>query len=250
MRYVYGVNPALAALRARPGEIERIYLADGARQTAVGEILARARKARIRVDRLPRERLSAMAEDGVHQGVVLEVKEYAYADLADLLAAAKAAGEPPLVVVLDGIQDPHNLGAIVRSAHAFGAHGVIVARDRAAGVTGAVVKASAGALEHTRLARVVNVARTVGELKESGLWAVAASPDGDRAPEDVDLAMPTALVIGSEGAGIRRLVQESCDLRVRIPIRAEGGSLNAAQAASLLLYEADRQRRSRGLKPR
>jgi 23S rRNA (guanosine2251-2'-O)-methyltransferase len=250
VRYVFGINPALAAVRARPEEIEKIFLAEGARQSAIQEIVARARKAGVRIEHAPRERLNSMVEGAVHQGVVLEVQEYAYADPEDLVALAREADEKPLIVALDGIQDPQNLGAVIRSAYAFGAHGVLVPKDRAAGVTSAVSKASAGALEHVRVARATNLSRALEGYKSEGIWIAAASQDGDQLPENVDLAGPVAVVVGGEGVGIHRLILERSDFRIRIPIRPASGSLNASAAAAVVLYEASRQRRLGEAKPR
>jgi 23S rRNA (guanosine2251-2'-O)-methyltransferase len=167
-----------------------------------------------------------------------------------VLAAAEASGRPPLVVLLDGVEDPHNLGAVVRSAHALGAHGVVLPRDRAAGVTPAAAKASAGAVEHVAIVRVTNLVRALEELKEAGLWAVGAVPEGERDIASVDLRGPTALVLGGEGQGIRPLVQRTCDHLVRIPMLGRVGSLNASAAAAIALYEAVRQRaETAGKKP-
>lgn len=249
-RYVYGANPVLEALRARPEQVERVYVAEGqvpARASA--EILSRARDAGIRVQKVVRERLAAMADGGVHQGVVAELREYAYSELDEILAEAKASGRPPLVVALDGIQDPHNLGAILRSAHALGAHGVVIPKDRAAAVTGAVAKASAGAVEHMRVARVTNLSRSLEDLKEAGLWTVAADPDGTQALWDAKLDGPLALVVGAEGAGLREGVLKHCDFRVRIPMEGKVASLNASVSAGLLLYEVARQRAAGVRKP-
>lgn len=242
-RFVYGVKPVLEVLRARPDQIEHILLAEGRvppQQSA--ELLSRARDAGVRVQKVPRERLAALAQGGVHQGVLAEVREFAYAELTDVIEAARTAGEEPLVVVLDGIQDPQNLGAIIRSAHALGAHGVVVPRDRAAGVTAAVAKASAGAVEHTRVARVVNLSRALEELKEAGLWIAAADPQSTQPLWRANLQGPLAIVVGAEGSGIRPGVLQHCDLRLSIPMSGRVASLNASVSAAVLLYEAARQR--------
>jgi 23S rRNA (guanosine2251-2'-O)-methyltransferase len=240
VRVVYGVNPVRELLRAGGGVAE-LWIADGARgATAEIERLARSLPAKVRA--APRARLDELAGTDRHQGVVALVADFAYADLGDLLAAARGAGEPPLVVVLDGIEDPQNLGAIIRSAHALGAHGVAIPKDRAAGVTPAVAKASAGAVEHTRVARVTNVAQAIESLKAEGVWSVATDAEGDRSLADVDLTGPTALVLGSEGKGVRPLVRRTADLVVRIPMSGKVGSLNASAAAAICLYEAVRQR--------
>ena len=242
-RFVYGVNPVLAALRARPDEVERLFLVEGQLGArAAGELLSRAREFGIRVEKVSRERLGALAEGGVHQGVVVELRGFKYAELEDLLEAAKSQGQPPLVVVLDGIQDPHNLGAIIRSADALGAHGVVIAKDRAVQVTGTVAKASAGAVEHSRIARVVNISRALEELKEAGLWVAAADVDAKEPMWSARLDGPLALVVGAEGAGVRDGVLKHCDFRLRIPMAGQVGSLNASVSAGILLYEVARQR--------
>lgn len=244
-RFVYGVNPVLEALRAKPEEVERLFLVEGQLGArAAGELLSRSRDAGIRVEKVTRERMASMAEGGVHQGVVVELRGYTYVELEDVLQAAKAAGQPPLVVVLDGIQDPHNLGAIIRSANALGAHGVVIAKDRAVQVTGTVSKASAGAVEHTLIARVVNVSRALEELKEAGLWVAAADVDATEPMWSARLDGPLVLVVGAEGAGVREGVLKHCDFRLRIPMTGQVGSLNASVSAGILLYEVARQRGS------
>jgi 23S rRNA (guanosine2251-2'-O)-methyltransferase len=240
-RSVYGLRPVLEALSAHPGDVEHLYVAEDDR-SRLTEVLSRARRAEVRVEKVPRDRLQRLAEGGVHQGVVALLREWDYAELADLLEVARARGQPPLLVVLDGIQDPHNLGAIVRSAHALGAHGVVIGKDRSAQVTGAVVKASAGATEHTRIARVVNLSRALEELKEAGLWAAAADPSSDQPAWEARLDGPLALVVGAEGKGVRENVLKHCDLKVRIPMAGALGSLNASVSAGVLLYEIARQR--------
>jgi 23S rRNA (guanosine2251-2'-O)-methyltransferase len=243
VRVVYGVNPVRELLRAGAGGLSELWLADGGRGGPTAEIerLARATAAKIRS--APRARLDRLAGTDRHQGVVALVADFAYRQLEDLLAAARGAGEPPLLVVLDGIEDPQNLGAIIRSAHALGAHGVVLPRDRAAGVTPAVAKASAGAVEHCPLARVTNVAQTLEQLKGAGVWSVATDADAERALDELDLTVPTALVLGSEGRGVRPLVRRTADLVARIPMAGHVGSLNAAAAAAICLYEVARQRR-------
>jgi 23S rRNA (guanosine2251-2'-O)-methyltransferase len=170
------------------------------------------------------------------------VADFAYAELEDVLAAAKESGRPPLLVVLDGIEDPHNLGAIIRSAHALGAHGVVIPKDRAAGVTPTVAKAAAGALERCPVARVTNVAQAIEALKEAGVWSVALAMDGEAPLGRVDLRGPTALVMGSEGEGLRPLVRRTCDHSARIPMLGELDSLSVSASAAIALYEVARQR--------
>ncbi len=238
-RIVCGIHPVRELLRARPGEVERLHFAPGAGR-GVGELLALARETGVRGRPAEPGLLARLAAGAAHQGIVAEVTEYRYSELADLLAPG---GQPPLVLFLDGIEDPRNLGAIVRSADALGARGIVVPQDRAAGVTATAAKASAGAIERCPVARTVNLARAIEEAKKAGLWAVAAAPDGERPIWEVDLTGPMALVIGAEGRGIRPLVRRHCDLSVRIPMAVRAGSLNAAAAAAIVLYEVKRQRR-------
>lgn len=241
-RFIWGTNPVLELLRARPSEIERIFISEGVLSPKIaGELLSRARDARVRVDKVPRERLGAMTGGGVHQGVVAEAGQFDYSTLESLIEKAK--GKPsPLIVVLDGIQDPQNLGAIIRSSHAFGANGVVVAKDRAAGVTGVVAKASAGALAFCPVARVVNISRALDELKEAGYWTVAADPNSNEPLWNGKLNGPLAIVVGAEGPGIRDGVLERCDFRLNIPMSGKVASLNASVSAAVLLYEVTRQR--------
>ncbi|KFE62048.1 23S rRNA (guanosine(2251)-2'-O)-methyltransferase RlmB [Hyalangium minutum] len=242
-RHVYGVNPVIEAMRVRADEVDRLYITEGQLGSkAAAEILSRARDAGIRVERVPRERLASLAEGGVHQGVVAELRGFQYAELPDLLEAAEASGRPPLIVVLDGVQDPHNLGAIIRSAHALGAHGVVIGKDRAVPVTGLVAKASAGAVEHCPIARVVNISRALEELKEAGVWVAAADVDSQEPLWKARLDGPLAIVVGAEGAGVREGVLKHCDFRLRIPMAGQVGSLNASVSAAILLYEVARQR--------
>lgn len=243
-RYVYGIHPALEALAAAPGEVERVIVASGPAKGPLEKVLQAAKESGVRVEFAPRDQLARLADGGVHQGVVLKVAEFAYRELEDVVERATAEGQSGLVLALDGIEDPHNFGALIRSAFALGAHGVVVAKDRAAGVTPVVVKASAGATAHLPVARVTNLSRALLDLKDAGLWVVAADLKGDRDPEAVDLKGPTALVVGSEGHGIRPGVLEKADFRVRIPMAGPLGSLNASVAGALLLYEAARQRRA------
>lgn len=241
-RLVFGVHPVRELIQARPGEIEQLLHSPGTGRALAG-VLSLARTARVRVKVATSEQLARLTDGAVHQGVVAEVMEYRYAALGDLLAPARQASRPPLVVLLDGISDPHNLGAIVRSAHGLGADGVVIPQDRAAGVTAVVAKASAGAVERCPIARVVNLSRAIDELKEGGLWMVATEPTAKTALWDADLTGPLGLVLGSEGSGIRQLVRRHCDLAVRIPMGTEGGSLNASAAAAILIAEVLRQRR-------
>jgi 23S rRNA (guanosine2251-2'-O)-methyltransferase len=243
VRVVYGLNPVRELLRAAGAEVSELWLAEGGtRGAAFAELERLARQGGAKVRAAPRPKLDRLAGTDRHQGVVAVVADFRYSDVADLLAAAKASGRPPLLVVLDGVEDPHNLGAIIRSAHALGANGVIIPKDRAVGVTPAVAKAAAGAVERCLIARVTNVAQAVEALKEEGVWSVALAADGDRPLREIDLKGPTALVLGSEGEGIRPLVRRKCDLAARIPMMGDLDSLSVSASASVALYEAARQR--------
>jgi len=242
VRTVHGVNPVRELLRAG-GAAAEVWVADGAERGRLGEILRLAREAGARLREAPRAKLDRLAGTDRHQGVVAVVADYRYRELEELLELAGSRSEPPLLVLLDGIEDPQNLGAIIRSAHALGAHGVVIPKDRAVGVTATAAKASAGAVEHCPVARVTNLAQALEALKESGVWIVGLAADGGAQLASIDLAGPTAIVVGGEGQGLRRLVRERCDHVVRIPMSGEIGSLNASSSAAICLYEAVRQRR-------
>jgi len=242
-RFIWGANPVLEALRANPDRIERILMQDGGLGPKLAaEVFTRVRDAGIRVDKVDRDRLSSMSDGGVHQGIAAEVRQFDYLELDELIKISKGTTRAPLIVVLDGIQDPHNLGAIIRSAHAFGAHGVVIARDRAAGVTGVVAKSSAGAIEYCPVARVTNISRALEELKKADFWTVAADPEGDRTLWNADLKGPIVVVVGAEGPGVRDGVMKQCDFRVQIPMVGKVASLNASVSAGVLLSEVARQR--------
>jgi 23S rRNA (guanosine2251-2'-O)-methyltransferase len=243
VRIVYGMNPVRELLRAGGEGVAELWLAEGgSRGAAFAELEKLGRGTRAKVRTAPRQKLDRLAGTDRHQGVVAVVADFAYAELEDLLAAAAASGRPPLVVVLDGVEAPHNLGAIIRSAHALGAHGVVIPKDRAVGVTPAVAKASAGAVERCPIARVTNVAQAIESLKEAGVWSVALVMDGDQPLGKLDLKSPTALVLGSEGEGIRPLVRRTCDMSARIPMKGDLDSLSVSASAAIALYEVARQR--------
>lgn len=243
MRVLYGLNPVRELLRTSGAEVSELWLAEGGtRGAAFAELERLARGAGAKLRSAPRQKLDRLAGTDRHQGIVAVVADFRYADLADVVAAAKASGRPPLLVVLDGVEDPHNLGAIIRSALALGAHGVVIPKDRAVGVTPAVAKASAGAVERLPVARVTNVAQAIESLKGEGIWSVALAADGDRPITQMDLRGPTALVLGSEGEGLRPLVRKTCDLAARIPMLGELDSLSVSASAAVALYEAARQR--------
>lgn len=250
MRAVYGLNPVRELLRAGAEGLAELWLAEGGtRRQVFGDLARLGREAGAAVRRAPRAQLDRLAGTPRHQGVVALVADYRYREVEELLEVGRARGEPALLVALDGVEDPQNLGAIIRSAHALGAHGVVIPRVRAAPVTAAAAKASAGAVEHCPVARVVNLARTVESLKAAGLWAVATAADAQTSLADLDLAGPLLLVVGGEGTGIRPLVRRGCDHEARIPMVGRVGSLNASAAAAICLYEAARQRRGRGSGP-
>lgn len=191
---------------------------------------------------MPRERLDHMSETGKHQGVIAHAAAYEYAQVEDILKIAEEKGEAPFLILLDNIEHPHNLGAIIRTANLAGAHGVIIPKRRAVGLTATVAKASAGALNYTPVAKVTNLGSTIDELKQQGIWFVCADMDGD-VMYDVNLNVPIGLVIGNEGEGVSRLVREKCDYQVSVPMKGNIDSLNASVAAGVLAYEIVRQRR-------
>ncbi len=238
-RLVLGANAVRAALTERSGDVQKLYLKVG---TENGEIGLLARSRGLRWQTLSAEQLTRLAQGEKHQGVIAELADFHYLSL-DRLLDGIPGGEPALLVILDGIEDPHNLGAILRSANALGAHGVVLPRDRAASVTPAVARVAAGALESARIAQVVNLSRAIEQIKERGVWIAAADQTAAQSLWKADLAGPLAIVVGSEGKGVRPLVRRHCDLAVRIPMRGRLGSLNASVAAGILLYEAARQRR-------
>jgi len=246
VRTIYGVNPVRELLRAGGEGLSELWLLEGSdRGRALADLARLAREGGAKVREAPRERLDRLSGTDRHQGVVAVVTDYRYRELDELLEIAAAGAAPPLLVVLDGIEDPHNLGAIIRSAHALGAHGVVIPKDRAVGITAVAAKASAGAVEHCPVARVTNLSRALEKLKQAGLWTVATAADGEDELTAVDLTLPTALVIGSEGAGVRPLVRRNCDRAARIPMHGRVGSLNASISAAIALYEALRQRSAR-----
>ena len=241
-RFVYGVNPVLEALRVHPNEVVRVLLErgkEGRRSQGADRVSHAAARAGVRVEDVRRGELAHRSRSGVHQGVGAELADFRYAELDEVLAGFRG---PALLLVLDGVTDPQNLGALVRSAHALGAHGVVLPKDRAAGVTPAAFKAAAGALEHCPVARVTNLSRALERMKEQGIWTVALAAEADQELSALDLTVPTALVLGSEGAGVRPLVRKTCDHLARIPMAGQVGSLNVAAAGAVALYEIARQR--------
>lgn len=243
--WIVGRRSVQEALRAGR-ELEKLLVAEGVAKGSVAVLLKSARDRGIPVQYVPRNRLDRLTAGANHQGVVAEAAAYRYARLEDLFRRAEERGESPFFILLDGIEDPHNLGSILRTADAAGAHGVIIPKRRAVGLTYAVGKASAGAVEHIPVVRVTNLPRTAEELKEAGLWIIGSSPEGESDYTEADYTMPLGLVIGSEGRGMSRLMKETCDLLVRLPMAGRVASLNASVAAALLMYEVLRWRRRQG----
>lgn len=238
---IEGRIPVLEALRAGR-EINKLLVAKGAREGSIREVLAVARKAGIIVQEVDRERLDAMAQGRNHQGVIALAASHRYYSLDEILERAAASGEDPLLLVLDGIEDPQNLGSLLRTADAAGVHGLVIPERRAVGLTETVAKVSAGAVEYVPVARVTNIGRTLDELKEKGFWVVGTHQDARELYYEARLTGPLAVVIGSEGKGMGRLVAEKCDFTVRLPMQGHVTSLNAAVAGAILIYEVRRQR--------
>ena len=237
---IEGRNAVLEAFRSgKP--IDKLFVLDGCMDGPVRTILREAKKHDTVVNYVERERLDQLSETKKHQGVIAMAAAYEYATVEEILAKAEEKGEPPFVILLDGIEDPHNLGAIIRTANLAGAHGVIIPKRRAVGLTAIVAKTSAGALNYTPVAKVTNLVKTMEELKEKGLWFVCADMDGEQM-YDLNLTGPIGLVIGNEGEGVGRLVKENCDFVAGIPMKGQINSLNASVAAGVLAYEIVRQR--------
>lgn len=249
MRYeeltIEGRNAILEAFRSGK-TIDRLFVLDGCQDGPVRTIVKEAKKRDTIINFVARERLDQMSGTGKHQGVVAYMAAYEYAQVEDMLALAESQGEPPFLILLDEIVDPHNLGAIIRTANLAGAHGVIIPKRRAAGLTATVAKTSAGALNYTPVAKVTNLTAVMEELKEKGLWFVCADMGGESMYR-LNLTGPIGLVIGNEGRGVSRLVREHCDMTAAIPMKGEIDSLNASVAAGVLAYEIVRQRLNRNV---
>jgi len=242
---IYGLNPVIEALRGSRRAFE-LFVAGTGTDKRLEKLLKLAAEKGVPVRHREKADISRLCGTDHHQGVALRVAGFSYAEMEDILSRAREAGEHGLVIILDGIQDPHNLGAIIRSAACAGAHGVIIPKDRAAGVTPTVEKASAGAVETIPVAQVVNIALTLEELKKAGFWIYGASDSASAQLFDQDLTGATALVIGNEGEGIRPLVRKTCDAVFSIPMRGGVSSLNASVAAGIALFEVVRQRLAKG----
>ena len=238
---IEGRNAVAEALRAGT-PIDKVFLLKGEVDLPLRQLANQARQQGAVLAEVDRHKLDAMSRTHAHQGIVAVAAVREYASVEDLLQAARDRGEPPLLVVCDELSDPHNLGAVIRTAECAGAHGVIIPKRRSAGLTAVVAKTSAGAVSHIPVARVPNLPALLKELKDEGVWVFGTAADGDRLLYDADLKGPAAIVIGSEGNGMGRLVSETCDFLVRIPMKGKLNSLNASAAAAILLYEAVRQR--------
>ncbi len=244
MRYeeltIEGRNAVMEAFRSGK-TIDRLLVLDGSKEGAMLTVLKEAKKHNTVVSFVKKERLDQISTTGKHQGVIAYAAAYEYAEVEDILAIAREKGEAPFLVLLDGIEDPHNLGAIIRTANLAGAHGVIIPKRRAVGLTATVAKTSAGALNYTPVAKVTNLVQTMEDLKKEGLWFVCADMDGEVMYRQ-NLTGPIGLVIGNEGEGVSRLVKEKCDFVTSIPMKGDIDSLNASVAAGVLMYEIVRQR--------
>ena len=240
MDRIEGRNAVLEAYRSGR-VVDKLFVQEHSQDGPIRTILREAKKAGTIVSFLPKERLDEMSSTGHHQGVIAQVAAYRYATVEEILENAKKRGEAPFIILLDGIEDPHNLGAIIRTACLAGAHGVIITKHRASGLTATVVKASAGALNYVPVAKVTNLKAAMDRLKKEGIWFVCADMQGERM-YDLNLDGPIGLVIGNEGEGVSRLVRENCDFTASIPMKGEIDSLNASVAAAVLMYEIVRQK--------
>lgn len=237
---IIGRNAALEALNS-DRTIDKVLVQSGNKEGSIKKVIGRANAKKIVIQEVDHARLDSLAEGGNHQGVIVFAAAQEYATLDEILDGAKAKGEDPFIVIVENLKDPHNLGAIIRTANAAGVHGVVIPKRRSVGLTAAVGNVSAGAVEYTPVAKVTNIVRTIERLKEEGLWISCADMDGDPMYQ-TDLKGPVALVIGGEGEGVSRLVKENCDFIVSMPMKGQINSLNASVAAALLMYEVVRQR--------
>lgn len=238
--YIIGKNPVMEALKSKR-DINKILIAEGSQHGQMKQVTQLAKEEHVLVQFVPKRKLDQIT-DGNHQGVLAYVAAYQYAELDDLFAAAKGKNEQPFFLLLDEIEDPHNLGSIMRTSDAVGAHGIIIPKRRAVGLTATVAKASAGAIEYIPVVRVTNLARTIDELKELGVWIAGTAANGAEDYRRFDAALPLGLVIGNEGKGMSRLIREKCDFLIKLPMAGKVTSLNASVAASLLMYEVYRKR--------
>jgi len=240
-KIVFGRNPVLEALKSEHA-IDKVFLLHGQRGAIIQKILSLAHERRISVQLTDKLRLTQMTGTKNSQGVAAMIAEYCYSDITEMLTLANDRVEPPLIALLDGIEDPHNLGAIIRSAECAGVHGIIIPQHRAVDLTETVAKTSAGALSHIAVAKVTNLIPVMEELRQAGLWIAGATNEAEKDLYHTDLSEPLGIVIGSEGRGIRRLVKEKCDFLIRIPMKGKISSLNASVAAAVVFFEVVRQR--------
>lgn len=238
--YIVGKNPVIEALKSNR-DINKILIAEGSQRGQMQQITQLAKEGNVLVQYVPKKKLDQITDQN-HQGVLAYVAAYKYAELDDLFNAAERRNEPPFFLLLDEIEDPHNLGSIMRTADAVGAHGVIIPKRRAVGLTATVAKASTGAIEYIPVVRVTNMARTIDELKERGIWIAGTDAKGKQDYRELDGTLPLGLVIGSEGKGMGRLIKDKCDFLVQLPMAGHVTSLNASVAAALLMYEVFRKR--------
>ena len=249
MRYeeftIEGRNAVIEAFRSGK-TIDKLFVLDGCHDGPVNTITREARKGDTIINYVSKERLDAMSKTGKHQGVIAYAAAYDYAEVSDILDAAKEKGEAPFIFILDNIEDPHNLGAIIRTANLAGAHGVIIPKRHAVGLTATVARTSAGALNYTPVAKVSNISSTIDKLKKENIWVIGADMDGENTIYTQDFSGGVAIVVGSEGEGISRIVKEKCDFLVQIPMFGEITSLNASVAGALMIYEVVRSRIVRG----
>lgn len=238
---ICGKNPVLEALRAGR-EINKIFIAEGVKKTGVNELLDLARERGVLVQFVPKKKVEQLANNDNHQGIVAAVAAYDYAELEDIFSAAHAKGEDPFILLLDELEDPHNLGSIMRTADAVGVHGIIIPKRRAVGLTSVVAKASTGAIEHVPVVRVNNLSQTVDTLKERGIWIAGTDAKKSVDYRKMDATLPLAVIIGSEGKGMSRILKDKCDFLYHLPMVGHVTSLNASVAAALLMYEVYRKR--------
>ncbi|MDR7080431.1 23S rRNA (guanosine2251-2'-O)-methyltransferase [Neobacillus niacini] len=238
--YIIGKNPVMEALRSER-DINKILIAESSQRGQMQPLIQLAKEANVIVQFVPKKKIDQISDEN-HQGVLAYVAAYQYAEIDDLFAAAEKKNETPFFLLLDEIEDPHNLGSIMRTADAVGAHGIIIPKRRAVGLTATVAKASTGAIEHIPVVRITNMARTIDELKERGIWIAGTDASGKQDYRQFDGTLPLGLVIGSEGKGMGRLVRDKCDFLISLPMAGKVTSLNASVAAALLMYEVYRRR--------
>jgi 23S rRNA (guanosine2251-2'-O)-methyltransferase len=242
--FIGGRNPVIEALKSGR-EINKIWIAEGSLKGSIQQVLGLAKEAGVMIQYVPKKKIEQMVAEN-HQGVVASVAAYEYAEIDDIFDKASKKGEDPFILILDELEDPHNLGSIMRTADASGAHGIIIPKRRAVGLTSTVAKASTGAIEHIPVARVTNLSRTVDELKERGVWVAGTDAKGKQDYRQLDGTLPIGLIVGSEGKGMSRILRDKCDFLVQLPMSGHVTSLNASVAASILMYEVYRNRHPLG----